>query len=137
MTEDRKALVRQSWEWIEPNAQAAGELFYSVLFEMAPSVRPMFKTAISEQANKLMQAIGFVVKGMDRWDTVVPVLQDLGRRHVQYGVMPEHYDIVGEALLRTLEKGLGERFTPPVREAWTNAYQLVAGVMKEAAYPTS
>jgi hemoglobin-like flavoprotein len=137
MTEAEKELVRQSWTLLEPNAQAAGELFYSVLFEMDPSLRPMFKTDIREQAGKLMQAIGFVVKGMDRLDTVVPVLQDLGKRHVNYGVVPQHYDVVGQALVRTLEKGLGERFTPQLRDAWAKAYGLVAGVMKEAAYGTA
>jgi len=64
---------------------------------------------------------------------LVPLLQNLGRRHTRYGVRDEHYDTVGEALLWTLNKGLGKAFTAPVKKAWTEAYVLVATVMKEAA----
>lgn len=57
----------------------------------------------------------------------------MGRRHLNYGVQDEHYDTVAGALLWTLEQGLGEAFTDEVKEAWTAAYVLMAGVMKDAA----
>ncbi len=93
----------------------------------------MFKNDIKELGKKLMQALAFVVKGLKKPDTIIPVIQDLGRNHVQYGVQDAHYDTVGAALLWTLEKGLGEAWTAEVQEAWTAAYGLISHVMKEAA----
>ncbi len=94
----------------------------------------MFKNDIKEQGKKLMQALAFVVKGLKKPDTIIPVLQDMGRGHVQYGVQDAHYDTLGAALLWTLEKGLGEEaWTAEVEEAWTAAYGLISHVMKEAA----
>jgi hemoglobin-like flavoprotein len=73
------------------------------------------------------------VRGLDHLDRLVPVVQDLGRRHVGYGVTDAHYDTVGSALLWTLEKGLGSAFTPDMKDAWATVYGLLATVMKEAA----
>ncbi len=91
----------------------------------------MFKNHIKEQGKKLMQALAFVVKGLSKPEAIIPVVQDLGRRHVHYGVQETHYDTVGAALLWTLEQGLGEAFTPEVQEAWTAAYGLIAHVMNK------
>jgi hemoglobin-like flavoprotein len=74
------------------------------------------------------------VNGLDRLDSIVPAVQDLGRRHVVYGVKPEHYDTVGAALIQTLGQGLGEAFTPQVKDAWIKVYGVLAGAMKSAAY---
>ena len=126
-------LVQNTFRLIEPIAEIAAGLFYNRLFELDPSLRPMFKNDIKEQGKKLMQALAFVVKGLKKPDMIIPVIQDLGRRHVQYGVQDAHYDTVGAALLWTLEKGLGEAWTAEVQEAWTAAYGLISHVMKEAA----
>jgi hemoglobin-like flavoprotein len=74
------------------------------------------------------------VKGLDRLDQLVPVVQELGRRHAAYGVTDAHYDTVGTALLWTLEKGLGEAFAPEVEQAWAAVYGLLATTMREAAH---
>ena len=79
----------------------------------------MFKGDMTEQRRKLMQMLTAAVKGLPRLDRLVPVVEDLGRRHVGYGVRDEHYDTVGAALIWTLEKGLGSAFTPDVKDAWT------------------
>ena len=126
-------LVQQSFELVEPIAETAASLFYNRLFELDPSLRQLFRGDMTEQGRKLMQALKMVVKGIRRIEAILPAVQELGRRHVQYGVQDEHYDTVGEALLWTLEKGLGEAFTPDVKEAWTAAYVLLAGAMKQAA----
>ena len=86
-----------------------------------------------EQKKKLMQTLGYAVAGLDNLDEIVPAVQDLGKRHVDYRVKPEHYDTVGAALLWTLGQGLGEEFTPEVEAAWTEVYTTLATVMKEAA----
>jgi hemoglobin-like flavoprotein len=88
---------------------------------------------MKEQGRKLMAMIRAAVAGLDNIDALVPVVQDLGRRHVKYGVIDAHYDTVGSALLWTLEKGLAGFFTPPVKEAWTAVYGVLATTMKDAA----
>jgi len=82
-----------------------------------------------------MAALALVINGLDQIETILPIAQDLARRHVAYGVEPAHYELVGAALLWTLEQGLGEGFTPELCAAWTAAYTALAGVMIAAAYP--
>jgi hemoglobin-like flavoprotein len=103
---------------------------------MGPTLRKMFADDLTEQSKKLMQILGVATNGLDRPDTLVPVVEALGARHVSYGVRDEHYDTVGQASIWTLEKGLGNAFTPQVKSAWLSAYGLLAGVMKDAAQKT-
>ncbi|MFL5542728.1 MAG: globin family protein, partial [Longimicrobiaceae bacterium] len=107
--------------------------FYGRLFELDPSLRPMFRGDLEEQGKKLMQMITVVVRGLDRLDQLVPAVEALGRRHAGYGVRDSHFDTVAAALLWTLGQGLGDAFTAPVKAAWTEAYTLLATVMKRAA----
>jgi hemoglobin-like flavoprotein len=88
---------------------------------------------MAEQKQKLMAMLGLAVANLAHPETVVPALQDLGRKHVAYGTQAAHYEPVGAALLWTLEQGLGPNFTPEVREAWTETFALVARVMQQAA----
>ena len=133
LTVAQKSLVQDSFAVIAPIADDAAMLFYQRLFELDPSLERMFKGDRAEQRRKLMQMLTAAVKGLDRLDQLVPIVQDLGRRHAGYGVADRHYDTVGAALLWTLEKGLGSAFTPEVREAWATVYGLLATTMKEAA----
>ncbi|WP_322629255.1 globin family protein [Halothiobacillus sp.] len=133
MTPEQKDLVRSTWAQVVPIKEKAAELFYGELFELDPSVKPMFKNDMEEQGKKLMMSINTVVNSLDRLDPMVPILQDMGRRHKGYGVQDKHYDTVGAALLWTLEAGLGPAFTPAVKTAWTEAYTVIATVMKDAA----
>jgi len=126
-------LVQSSFARVEPIADTAATLFYTRLFELDPSLRLMFKGDIAEQGKKLMTTLTVVVRGLTRLDAIVPAVQALGRRHVGYGVADEHYDTVAEALLWTLQQGLGEYFTPDVAAAWSTAYGILADVMKAAA----
>ena len=133
LTKQQLQLVQESWQQVVPIADQAAALFYGRLFELDPSLKPMFRGDMKEQGKKLMQMITVAVKSLDRLGEVVPAVQALGRRHGQYGVTDQMYDTVGSALLWTLEQGLGAEFTPPVKEAWTETYMTVAGVMKKAA----
>ncbi|HVK40209.1 MAG TPA: globin family protein [Candidatus Kapabacteria bacterium] len=134
MDTTQKELVQASWRKVEPIADTAASLFYDRLFTLDPALRPLFGSADpAEQRRKLMMTLGVAVRGLDAPAELIPVLEALGRRHAGYNVADAHYDTVGEALLWTLEQGLGEDFTPDVREAWTATYELVAGVMKRAA----
>lgn len=134
MTPQQISLIQASWAAVVPIQDTAAGLFYQRLFALDPEVKPMFKGDLQSQGKKLMQALGFIVNSLTRLDEVVPVAQDMAKRHVGYGVKAEHYDTVGTALLWTLEQGLGPAFTDDVKAAWATAYGTLAGVMKEAAY---
>jgi len=133
LTLTQKTLVQDTFAVIAPIADDAAVLFYRKLFELDPSLEQMFKGDMAEQRRKLMQMLTFAVKGLDRLDQLVPVVKDLGRRHVGYKVADEHYATVGSALLWTLETGLGAAFTSEVKDAWTTVYGILATTMQEAA----
>lgn len=133
MTPQQITLVQTTWAQVLPIKDQAAELFYGKLFEMDPSVKPLFKGDMKAQGQKLMTMIGTAVAGLTRLDQLVPAVQELGRRHAGYGVKDAHYDTVGAALLWTLETGLGPAFTPETKEAWAATYGALAGVMKDAA----
>lgn len=134
MTPTQVGLIRESWAAVEPIADAAAGLFYGRLFELDPTLERLFRrTDMVRQRQVLMGTLAVVVKTLDRIEELLPAVEALGRRHAGYGVRESHYATVGEALLWTLEQGLGEGFTPAVREAWTAAYGTLASVMIEAA----
>lgn len=133
MTPEQIKLVQNSWAKVVPISETAAELFYGKLFELDPSLKPMFKGDIKEQGRKLMAILNTAVNALTKLDTIVLAVQDMGRRHVDYGVKDEHYDTVGEALIWTLGAGLKDDFTEDTRQAWIDVYTLVATTMKEAA----
>jgi hemoglobin-like flavoprotein len=126
------ALVKDSFRQVLPIADQAAALFYARLFELDPQLRHLFRGDMVEQGRELMAMIATAVASLERIDTLVPAVRQLGARHAGYGVTEEHYGTVGAALLWTLEKGLGPGFTPAVREAWTTTYSLLANTMIEA-----
>jgi hemoglobin-like flavoprotein len=129
-----KQLVQESWMQVEPIADTAATLFYGRLFELDPALRPLFPaTDLRDQKKKLMQTLTVTVRGLYRLDELTHALEALGRRHAGYRVEDAHYEAVGQALLWTLEQGLGAAFTPEVRDAWAETYQLVASVMQRGA----
>ena len=134
MTPTDIALIRTSWAAVEPITDTAAGLFYARLFDLDPAIERLFRrTDMAGQRKILTQTLTVVVKSLDKLDQIVPAVQALGRRHAGYGVRESHYATVGEALLWTLQQGLGQAFTPDVRAAWTEAYGTLATVMIEAA----
>jgi hemoglobin-like flavoprotein len=134
MSPEQRQIIRNTWQQVGPISDTASALFYDRLFEIDPDVRTLFRHAdMASQRKKLVQAIAVVVDELDRLDALLPILEALGRRHASYGVTDAHYDTVGEALLWTLEKGLGDAWTPAAAEAWTAAYTTIAGIMRSAA----
>jgi len=134
VTEQQITLVKSSFKQVAPIADVAAELFYARLFEMDPTLKPMFRGDMKEQGRKLMQMLSVAVNGLNSLEKIVPAIQDLGKRHVAYDVREKDYETVGKAPLWTLEQGLGSEFTPDVREAWTAVYMLVANTAIEAGY---
>lgn len=134
MTPEQVTLVQESFAKVVPIADQAAVIFYDRLFEVAPQVRPMFKGDMAEQRRKLMAMLSTVVAGLSRLETILPAASALATRHVTYGAQAAHYPVVGSALLWTLEKGLGEAWTPDVADAWTEAYGTLSGFMIGEAY---
>ncbi len=137
MTPHQIALVRETFVPVSSIADQAAQIFYSKLFERNPSLRQLFPSEMSRQRMALMRTIGIAVDHLDRLDTLVPMVEDLGRRHVGYGVETHHYALVGEALLDTLRDGLGAAFTSEAEDAWRAAYNLLAAVMLAGAQTTA
>jgi hemoglobin-like flavoprotein len=127
------AIVQSDWSKAAPIADQAATLFYDRLFALDPSLKVLFKPDLSDQKVKLMKMIGAAVNGLEDLPALVPVVQNLGKRHVGYGVKSEHYVTVGAALLWTLKQGLGDGFGRENETAWTEAYALLADTMRHAA----
>lgn len=133
MTPEQKTLVQESFKKVVPISETAAELFYGRLFELDPALKSLFKGDMKQQGRLLMTMIGTAVGGLDDLAAIVPAVQALGARHKKYGVADKDYDTVAAALLWTLEKGLGDAFTPSVKDAWVAVYGVLAGTMKQAA----
>lgn len=133
MTPEQITLVQTSFAKVAPIADLAANLFYTRLFEMDPTLRPLFKGDMAEQGRKLMKMLTLAVASLNRLDELTPVVQKMGERHATYGVAAHHYDTVAGALLWTLEQGLGDDFTPATRQAWVTAYTFLATTMQAAA----
>ena len=136
MTPDQVRLVQQSFSRVVPISDQAATIFYDRLFVLAPHVKAMFPADMTEQKKKLMATLGVVVNGLGDLSSVLPAASALAKRHVAYGAKPEHYPVVGSALLWTLEKGLGQGWTSDVAAAWTAAYGTLSGFMISEAYGT-
>lgn len=133
MNSEQIALVKESWEKVRPISETAAELFYRKLFELDPALKDLFTGDMTEQGKKLMAILNTAVNSLDNLESIVPAVQDMGKRHVAYGVKDSDYDTVGEALIWTLHKGLEDAFTPKVKASWIETYTVVATTMKEAA----
>ena len=130
LTTRQVSLVKETWAQVVPIADTAATLFYSRLFETNPQLAPMFEGVdLPKQRRKLVNAINMVVNSLERIETLVPMISELGQRHVNYGVQDSHYDEVGAALLWTLQAGLGDNWSDEAEQAWAVAYQLLADTM--------
>ena len=134
MTKKQIELVKSTWSAVAAiDHVIVGGLFYARLFEMAPQLKPMFHSPIPEQSKKLVAMINYVIGKLDKLNTIVDEVTKLGRKHIRYGVKPEHYVIVGNALFWTLEKGLAEKWDEEVKNAWTECYGILSNAMITAA----
>lgn len=133
LTTNQIDLIQNSFAKVEPIADQAAEIFYKRLFEYDPYLKPMFKGNMKEQGRKLMKTLKVAVAGLKDLGKIVPVLEQLAERHIDYGVRPQDYTTVGNALLYTLKTGLGDDFTPETRQAWVSLYKVVAQTMREHA----
>lgn len=135
MTPRQIILIKSSWKVFRNIAPGlVGEVFYSRLFIMMPSLKSMFNNPMDQQYKKLTDMLSFIVARLDKLEEVTAPAKELALRHVQYGVRPGHYKLVGNALIWTLEKGLGKDWNSELEEAWTACYTILSNTMIEAAY---
>lgn len=132
MTPEAIRLVRSTFAQILPVADLAAGLFYDRLFSLDPSLRRLFASDLQPQKHALMAALGLVIGYLDRPDELAPVVEKLARRHAGYGVQPADAATVGSALIWTLEQGLGPAFTPAVRAAWSDVFDMLATAIRAA-----
>jgi hemoglobin-like flavoprotein len=137
MTPAQVELIQGSFAKVAPISEQAAALFYGRLFEIAPEARPLFRGDMDEQGRKLMATLAVVVNGLSNLDAVLPAASALAKRHVAYGVTPDHYAPVGEALIWTLERGLGAGWTQELAAAWAAAYATLSQFMIAEAYGRS
>jgi hemoglobin-like flavoprotein len=134
MTPDQIKAIQESFTKVMPISEQAAALFYGRLFEIAPAVKPLFRGDIKEQGRKLMATLAVVVNGLSNLPAVLPAASALAKRHIAYGVKAGDYKPVGAALLWTLERGLGEQWTPELAAAWGSAYTVLSDFMIGEAY---
>ena len=123
-------LLRQSFEMVVPLKEAFAHSFYNRLFAYYPGTKTLFaRTDMKRQEASLIATLAVVVAGVERGEHIRPILQDLGRKHERYGAKPEHYPLVGGVLLETFHEYLGQKFTPQMEAAWSQAYDIISGQM--------
>jgi hemoglobin-like flavoprotein len=137
MTPEQVKAIQQSFAKVAPISEQVAELFYGRLFEIAPAVKPLFRGDMKEQGKKLMATLVVVVNGLSNLESILPAASALAKRHVDYGVKASDYVPVGQALLWTLERGLGPTWTPDLAAAWTTAYTVLSDFMIGEAYGRS
>ncbi|MEM1368336.1 MAG: globin family protein [Cyanobacteria bacterium P01_H01_bin.15] len=131
---DPVTLIEESFAQVAPKADEFAESFYETLFTNYPDAKPLFETTdFAAQRKKLVASLVLVVENIRKPDVLSKALKGLGARHVKYGALPEHYPLVGNSLLLTLEKYLGGGWTPAVKEAWVGAYEQITELMLEGA----
>lgn len=133
MTAESVHILRKSFQRIEAHGHVAALAFYRRLFELDPSLRPMFRTDIETQAAKLIDMLSAALAMLEKPAQLRATLEDLGARHVGYGVKPEHYDTVRAALIDMLATVLGPEFTPSLRAAWTDLLVAISETMLAGA----
>jgi nitric oxide dioxygenase len=137
MTQQQINLVKSSWQAAAPNALLVGEFFYNRLFEIAPETKPLFNVTVSQQSNKLVVMLSYIINKLDKLPDIIEEVAKLARQHVEYGVKPEHYALGGEIFLWSLEKGFGDSWNEELNEAWKTCYFTLTNAMIHAAGYTS
>jgi NAD(P)H-flavin reductase/hemoglobin-like flavoprotein len=108
---------------------------YTRWFHLDVSLRDLFPPDMGAQRAAFAHALHWVYGELaaQRAEAPVAFLAQLGRDHRKYGVLPEHYDTLRQALYATLRDALGADWTDAVGEATQQSLNLIAGVMNGAA----
>lgn len=133
MTPRQRKLVKDSFAKILPISDCVSTLFYIRLFELDPKLKQLFVRDMETQGRELMRFIAGIINSLDDFESAVPRIETLGKKHVLYGVKDHHYDTVRLALMWSLEQGLDSDLNDETKMAWNTVYDLVSGAMKAAS----
>jgi hemoglobin-like flavoprotein len=126
-------ILEDTFALVKPKSTEFANCFYQNLFADYPQVQALFAyTHMEVQEKKLIMALVLIINNLRKLTYLKNILKDLGERHIRYGIIQEHYPMVGSALLKTLESFLGKDWTPGVKQAWIHGYNMVANLMLEA-----
>lgn len=130
-------LLTTSFALLQEHQLEFSDLFYHTLFTDHPEVKPLFAhTDMQEQPKKLFASLVLVIKNLTHPEALLPALKGLGTRHVEYGVFPAHYPLVGGTLLKTMAMILKDDWTEEMSTAWTEAYAAITQIMLDGLdYP--
>ena len=134
LNEEEAEIVRYTFRRATADQARAAECVYQKLFEIAPSARDLFVTDPERLGMKVMSTLGAVTAQLQNWDMLAPTVEDMARRHLAYGVRPEHYAAFGQALQEAMAEILDEAYDGPTQRAWERAYALISDYMIDAAY---
>ena len=133
MTPREKQIVSESFPLIREMAIPVSLLFYGRLLDLDPSLRQLFKIDMKVQSKKLVAMLDAIVESIDDWERIVPVLRQLGKHHVTYGVKEQDYNTLCSALVWAFGQALQPGFDNEVRAAWTAVIRDVNQQMKIGA----
>ena len=134
INEDQQVIVRNTFTTIAARSDETAQLFYERIFEIDPSLRPLFRVEMKSQAHHFMLAISALVTSLSAPELIKPILQQIGKRHRNYGVQLEHYPIMKRALLDTLSRVLEDDYTYDAEEAWSLVYDSLVDIFTETTY---
>jgi len=126
-------IVQTTWAKVIPELDQAAQDFLEKILDIKPELIKLFRTDTRELGMLMMAMINRAINALDDFDEFIPEIQKLGSRHTHYGVADEDYDTVAAALLWTLQKHLGDEYTPEVEQAWIAVYDQISLIMKESA----
>ena len=130
LTQRETVLIKKSWNSLgKIDPLVVGDVFYSKLFFDNPELRKMFPEDMEGQYRKLVDMLNTIIARLERLDELKGDIVSMAKRHKNYGVKPHHYNLVGRALLWTLQKELGPEWNEDVRAAWINCYAILSGTM--------
>ncbi len=133
LSERETRIIQESYARIYENADKFSENFYMNLFEIAPDLRPLFAADIKKQGRKFIEILSIIILDLRDKKLIVPMIADMGRRHVKYGTERDHYQIVGQALIQTLDETFENKWSSTEKQLWIRLYNFVADIMIEAS----
>ena len=133
LTTAQIGLIRDSFHRLQPDVETASEHLYERLFEIAPEIREMFRCDMAGQGMQFMSTLGVILQHLDDPEALHPHLEHLAQGHAAFGVKPEHFRLMGQALIWAMRKTLGENYPEDAAAAWEVAYELLAREMVRMA----
>ncbi|WIM96440.1 FAD-binding oxidoreductase [Actinoplanes oblitus] len=130
---DLARLLKESWSLVEEHQDKVAGYFYARMFLSHPGLRDLFPVQMDVQRTRLLSAIVTAVQTLEDPERFDDYLRALGRDHRKFHVLPEHYEVVGGALIEAMRSFAGEQWGVEYDQAWADAYAVIASKMLAGA----